>query len=104
MGNSNYPNEELIVSGLIMFIRGCATIASGFIGAAVSSAGEAQAFHKGSYGAGKWLPLILTSNCRNSGRHLQRRCTWVCRKEEPQRDIPGKEWRRIQTCRESIEL
>ncbi|KAK3314214.1 major facilitator superfamily domain-containing protein [Apodospora peruviana] len=60
VGNSEHPNEELIVSGLIMFIRGIATIASGFIGAAVASAGEDMGLDKGSYGAGKWLPLLLT--------------------------------------------
>ncbi|KAE8137269.1 major facilitator superfamily domain-containing protein [Aspergillus pseudotamarii] len=60
VGNSDRPNEELIVSGLIMFFRGGATIASGFVATAVSSAGEDRGLHKGSYGAGQWLPLILT--------------------------------------------
>ncbi|KAB8271697.1 major facilitator superfamily domain-containing protein [Aspergillus minisclerotigenes] len=60
VGNSDRPNEELIVSGLIMFFRGGATIASGFVATAVSSAGEDRGLPKGSYGAGQWLPLILT--------------------------------------------
>lgn len=60
VGNSDHPNEELIVSGLIMFIRGCATVASGFVSSAVSMAGEGRGLHVGSYGAGEWLPLLLT--------------------------------------------
>ncbi|KAE8399000.1 major facilitator superfamily domain-containing protein [Aspergillus pseudonomiae] len=60
VGNSDRPNEELIVSGLIMFFRGGATIASGFVATAVSTAGANRGLHKGNYGSGQWLPLILT--------------------------------------------
>ncbi|KAE8321624.1 hypothetical protein BDV39DRAFT_210549 [Aspergillus sergii] len=60
VANSDRPNEELIVSGLIMFFRGGATIVSGFVATTVSSAGEDRGLRNGSYGAGQWLPLILT--------------------------------------------
>ena len=60
VGDKDHPNQELIVSGLIMFVRGCATIGSGFVGAAVSAAGEERGLEKDRYGAGKWLPLLLT--------------------------------------------
>lgn len=60
VGSSDHPEEELVVSGLIMFIRGCATISSGFIGAALSAAGERTPLNREVYGVGKWLPLILT--------------------------------------------
>lgn len=60
VGNSDHPNKELVVSGFIMFVRGCATIASGFVGTAVTTAGDERGLHKGSYGAGEWLPLLLT--------------------------------------------
>ncbi|OGM44714.1 hypothetical protein ABOM_007354 [Aspergillus bombycis] len=60
VGNSDRRNEELIVSGLIMFFRGGATIASGFVATAVSTAGANRGLHKGRYGSGQWLLLILT--------------------------------------------
>ncbi|BAE54599.1 unnamed protein product [Aspergillus oryzae RIB40] len=38
----------------------CAALITRHRGSAVSSAGEDQSLHKGIYGAGQWLPLILT--------------------------------------------
>lgn len=59
VGDDDHPNEELVVSGMIMFIRGVATITSGFVGVAVSTAGEGR-FDRERYGAGSWMPLLLT--------------------------------------------
>jgi len=59
VGDGDHPHQELIVSGLVMFVRGIATIGSGFIGAAVATAGESRGLQKSEYGAGKYLPLIL---------------------------------------------
>ena len=60
VGSNEYPNEELVVSAMIMFIRGCATIASGFVGVAVSNAGATIPLDEKSYGASTWVPLLLT--------------------------------------------
>ena len=60
IGDNNHPGQELIVSGLIMFVRGLATIGSGFIGTAVATLGESRGLQRSEYGAGKWLPLLLT--------------------------------------------
>jgi len=60
VGDNDHPDQELFISGLIMFVRGLATIGSGFLGAAVSTVGEGRGLQKPEYGAGKWLPLILT--------------------------------------------
>ncbi|KAB8217049.1 major facilitator superfamily domain-containing protein [Aspergillus novoparasiticus] len=49
-----------LLLSLAMFFRRGATIASGFVVTAVSSAGEDRGLHEGSYRAGQWLPLILT--------------------------------------------
>lgn len=59
IGNSDHPNQELIVSGLIMFVRGCASVASGFIGAAVVGHGQSSDITH-DYGAGRWRSLVLT--------------------------------------------
>lgn len=60
VGDNNHPSQELVVSGLIMFVRGLATIGSGFIGSAVATLGEGRGLQRSEYGAGKWLPLLLT--------------------------------------------
>lgn len=60
VGDDDHPNQELIVSSLINLIRGLAFVSSGFIGASAVSLGEGIGIQSG-YGAGKWLPLILTT-------------------------------------------
>ena len=60
VGDNEHSNQELIVSSFIMFIRGVATIGSGFIGTAVATVGEGRGLQKSEYGVGKWLPLLLT--------------------------------------------
>ncbi len=58
VGNLNHPNEELVISGALLAIRGLAAVGSGYIGAAVSTAGESIGIRPG-YGAGKWRSLII---------------------------------------------
>ena len=50
------PNQELIVSGALMLVRGAASASSGFVGAALLR-NEAEVSH--SYGAGKYQSLII---------------------------------------------
>lgn len=58
VGDLNHPNEELVISGALLAIRGLAAVGSGYIGAAVSTAGENLGIRPG-YGAGKWRSLII---------------------------------------------
>ena len=50
------PNQELIVSGTLMFVRGAASASSGFVGAALLK-NDAEITH--GYGAAKYRPLII---------------------------------------------
>jgi len=59
VGDLEHPNEELVVSGALLSIRGIACVGSGYIGAAVKAAGEKQGIRPG-YGAGAWRSLIIT--------------------------------------------
>jgi hypothetical protein len=59
VGNHNNPNEELVVSGALLCIRGLACVGSGYIGAAVKGVDEEVGIRPG-YGAGKWRGLIIT--------------------------------------------
>ncbi|MCJ1451190.1 hypothetical protein MMC28_001526 [Mycoblastus sanguinarius] len=59
VGDFDHGNQELIVSGALMLIRGAATLGSGFLGAKVVEEAEGIGL-RGGYGAGKWRPLILT--------------------------------------------
>jgi len=60
VGNLNHPNEELVISGALLAIRGLAAVGSGYIAAAVSTAGESIGIRPG-YGCGKWRSLIICS-------------------------------------------
>ncbi|KAK1972399.1 MFS general substrate transporter [Colletotrichum sublineola] len=59
VGDQDHPNDELVVSGALLSIRGLAAVASGYIGAAVVASGENLGVQPG-FGAGKWRPLIIT--------------------------------------------
>jgi hypothetical protein len=50
--------NESLVSGILMSIRGVATIASGFVGKAIVQRSENVPLGPG-YGAGKWKSLVL---------------------------------------------
>jgi hypothetical protein len=59
VGDLEHPNEELVVSGALLSIRGVACVGSGYIGAAVKTAEENAGILSG-YGAGAWRSLIIT--------------------------------------------
>jgi len=56
--DSEKRSSESLISGILMSIRGVATIASGFVGRALVQGSEAMPLGPG-YGAGKWKSLIL---------------------------------------------
>lgn len=58
VGDLDHPNDELVVSGALLAIRGGAAVVSGYMGAAILSAGEHKGI-KSTYGAGKWQSLII---------------------------------------------
>jgi hypothetical protein len=51
-------SQDLLVSSLLLLIRGITTTASGFAGKAVVESGVGIGIQPG-YGAGKWKPLIV---------------------------------------------
>ena len=51
-------SQDLLVSSVLLLVRGITTIASGFAGKAVVESGEEMGIRPG-YGAGKWKPLII---------------------------------------------
>lgn len=59
VGDSDHPNQELIVSGVLMLLRGIATLGSGFLGAKLVQETETMALSS-NYGGGRWKPLLLT--------------------------------------------
>ncbi|KAK1973317.1 major facilitator superfamily domain-containing protein [Colletotrichum cereale] len=59
VGDPDRPNDELVVSGALLSMRGVAALSSGYIGAAVAANGEHLGIQPG-FGAGKWRPLIIT--------------------------------------------
>ena len=59
VGNAEHPNQELIISGLLMLIRGVSTFASGFIGQAIVKKQAGKELGR-DYGANKWRGLLLT--------------------------------------------
>ncbi|KAK1590693.1 major facilitator superfamily domain-containing protein [Colletotrichum navitas] len=59
VGDLDHPNDELVVSGALLSIRGVAAVTSGYIGAAVTASGEHLGIQPG-FGAGKWRPLVIT--------------------------------------------
>ena len=58
VGDLDHPNEELVVSGALLAIRGIACVASGYIGAAIVGSSEHIGIQPG-YGAGKWRSLVI---------------------------------------------
>lgn len=59
VGDLDHPNDELVVSGALLAIRGVAAVVSGYMGAGVLSTSEHMGVQPG-YGAGKWRSLIIT--------------------------------------------
>ncbi|CAD6582503.1 MAG: hypothetical protein ASARMPREDX12_000960 [Alectoria sarmentosa] len=57
VGDSDHPSQELIVSGVLMLLRGIATLGSGFLGAKLVQETESMGLGSGSY-AGKNSSLI----------------------------------------------
>lgn len=58
VGDLERRTNESLVSGVLMSIRGIATIASGFVGKAIVQGSENIALGPG-YGSDKWMSLIL---------------------------------------------
>lgn len=54
----NAGNQELIVSSVLMLLRGTATVSSGFVGKAAVEGAAGLGIRPG-YGAGKWRILIV---------------------------------------------
>lgn len=59
VGDLDHPNDELVISGALLAIRGVSAVISGYMGAGVLASGEDQGIRPG-YGAGKWRSLIIT--------------------------------------------
>lgn len=51
--------EESVVSGLLMSVRGVATIASGFVGKAIVEASQSTPLDARSYAGGRWSGLVV---------------------------------------------
>lgn len=51
-------SQDLLVSSILLLVRGITTIASGFAGKAVVEMGDGIGMQPG-YGAGKWKPLVI---------------------------------------------